>query len=169
MNNGLCGTLSLNKILQESLNPDGKVQFRSGDRVFRPHDRVMQVVNNYDKGIFNGELGSLTRIDFQNRTFQVMFDAGNIEYEWNEADQIKHAYAVTVHKSQGSEFPVVIMPVLTQHYIMLQRNLIYTGMTRARRLLVCIGTRKALGIAIRNNKPLLRYTRLAERLGPARH
>mgnify|MGYP006280639523 CR=1 FL=1 len=169
MNNGLCGTLSLNKILQESLNPDGKVQFRSGDRVFRPHDRVMQVVNNYDKGIFNGELGSLTRIDFQNRTFQVMFDAGNIEYEWNEADQIKHAYAVTVHKSQGSEFPVVIMPVLTQHYIMLQRNLIYTGMTRARRLLVCIGTRKALGIAVRNNKPLLRYTRLAERLGPARH
>ncbi|MFO7820585.1 MAG: ATP-dependent RecD-like DNA helicase [Lentisphaeria bacterium] len=164
MNNGICGTLSLNKTLQASLNPSDKTQFRSGDRMFRPHDRVMQIVNNYDKGVFNGELGSLTRIDFKQKTFQVMYDTGTVEYQWNEADQIKHAYAVTVHKSQGSEFPVVIMPILTQHYIMLQRNLVYTGMTRARRLLVCVGTRKALNIAIRNNKPLLRYTRLTERL-----
>ena len=164
MNNGMCGTIALNRTLQQALNPDDKVQFRSGDRVFKPRDRVMQIVNNYDKGVFNGELGSITRIDFKQKKFEVMYDAGNVEYEWNEADQIKHAYAVTVHKSQGSEFPVVIMPVLTQHFVMLQRNLIYTGMTRARRLLICIGTRKALNIAIRNNKPLLRYTRLTERL-----
>ncbi len=164
MNRGICGAIALNVKLQDTLNPGPKPQFQSGERIIRLHDRVMQVVNNYDKGVFNGELGKVVQIDKGTKTFRVMFDIGVVDYQWHEADQIKLAYAVTVHKSQGSEFPVVVMPLLTQHYVMLQRNLVYTGMTRARRLLVMIGTRRALGIAIGNDKPMMRHTRLAVRL-----
>lgn len=167
MNNGICGTIALNQIMQKTLNSGNTPAFKSGERILKVKDRVMQIVNNYDKGVFNGELGTIIDINEQDKTFKVMFDVGVIEYDWTESDEITLAYAVTVHKSQGSEFPVVIMPVLTQHYIMLQRNLIYTGMTRARRLLVCIGTRKALAIAINNSKPLQRYTGLMQRLTTA--
>lgn len=164
MNNGICGTIALNQLMQKTLNSDKRPAFRSGERIYKVNDRVMQIVNNYDKGVFNGELGTIVDINAKDQTLQVMFDVGVIQYDWDESDELTLAYAVTVHKSQGSEFPVVIMPVLTQHYIMLQRNLIYTGMTRARRLLVCIGTRKALAIAINNSKPLQRYTGLVQRL-----
>ncbi len=164
MHRGSCGAILLNESLQKCLHPNPGPQFKFGDRRFRVGDRVMQTANNYDKGVFNGELGQIVNIDNENKNFQVMFDVGLIDYDQHEADQIQLAYAVTVHKSQGSEFPVVIIPVMTQHYIMLQRNLIYTGMTRARRLLIMIGTKKALAIAVRNNKPLLRYSRLAARL-----
>jgi len=164
MHRGTCGAINLNEQLQERLNPGPKPQFRVGDRKFRSGDRVMQTSNNYDKGVFNGELGQIVGIDQKEKTFEIAFDAGRIEYQWHESDQIKLAYAVTVHKSQGSEFPCVIMPVLTQHYIMLQRNLIYTGMTRAKKLLVMVGTRKALSIAIRNDRPQMRWSRLAARL-----
>ncbi len=160
MNKGVCGTLALNSKLQATLNPGPKSELFLGERCFRLHDRVMQVVNNYDKGVFNGELGQVIEIDHEENRLTVAFDVGNIEYERVELDQLKLAYAVTVNKSQGSEFPVVVMPLLTQHYIMLQRNLVYTGMTRARRLLIMIGTRKALAVAIRNDRPALRYTRL---------
>ncbi len=160
MNKGACGTISLNARLQQALNPGPKPELHFGERAFRLHDRVMQVVNNYDKGVFNGELGQVVGINSQEARMTVAFDVGVVEYERIELDQIKLAYAVTVHKSQGSEFPAVIMPLLTQHYIMLQRNLVYTGMTRARRLLVMIGSRKALAMAIRNDRPALRYTQL---------
>lgn len=164
MNRGPCGADRLNATLQERINPGKKPGFRVGERLFKAGDRVMQVVNNYDKEVFNGDLGQIRQVDTNSRQFLVDYPQGTVEYEWSEADQIRLAYAVTVHKSQGSEFPVVVVPVLTQHYIMLQRNLVYTAMTRARKLLVMVGTRKALAIAIRNNRPLTRHTRLAERL-----
>ncbi|MBN2452344.1 MAG: ATP-dependent RecD-like DNA helicase [Lentisphaeria bacterium] len=165
MHRGSCGAMALNALLQEALNPCGKrPDFAFGERRFREGDRVMQTVNNYDKGVFNGELGCIRAIDFRAKTVRIEYDIGPVEYEWCDADQIVHAYAVTVHKSQGSEFPAVVMPLLTQHYMMLQRNLVYTGMTRAKSLLVMIGTRRALAIALSNNKPMLRYSRLAPRL-----
>jgi len=165
MHRGSCGTAALNERLQEALNPAGKrPEFSFGERRFRVGDRVMQTVNNYDKGVFNGELGQVTAVDHRAKTFSIAFDVGPVDYEWGEADQVVHAYAVTVHKSQGSEFPAVIMPLLTQHYVMLQRNLVYTAMTRARKLLVMIGTHRALAIALGNNTPMRRYTRLVSRL-----
>ena len=168
MHRGTCGTAALNERLQQTLNPAGqRPEFAFGERHFRVGDRVMQTVNNYDKGVFNGELGQITAIDYRAKTFSLSFDVGVVDYEWAEAEQILHAYAVTVHKSQGSEFPAVIMPLLTQHYIMLQRNLVYTAMTRARKLLIMIGTRRALAIALGNNTPMLRHTRLVQRLSLA--
>jgi exodeoxyribonuclease V alpha subunit len=167
MHRGSCGAQSLNELLQQRLNPGPKPQFQIGERRFRSGDRVMQTVNNYDKGVFNGELGQIVHVDSKNKTFRVTFDVGPVDYDFHDATQIQLAYAVTVHKSQGSEFPCVVMPVLTQHYIMLQRNLVYTGMTRARRLLVMVGTRKALAIAIRNDRPQLRWSRLCARIQPS--
>jgi exodeoxyribonuclease V alpha subunit len=165
MNRGNCGAAGLNELLQGTLNgAASKPQFKYGERVFRVGDRVMQVVNNYDKSVFNGDQGQITSIDYTQKSLKIRFDEGEVDYEWAEADQLKLAYAVTVHKSQGSEFPAVVMPVMTQHFIMLQRNLIYTGMTRARKLLVMVGTRKALSMAIRNNKPMSRFSLLADRL-----
>ena len=164
MHRGSCGALQLNEMLQSRLNSARKPQFHFGERRFIVGDRVMQTVNNYDKGVFNGELGQIAAVHQEDKTFKIAFDVGLIDYGWSEADQIQLAYAVTVHKSQGSEFPVVVMPLLTQHYIMLQRNLVYTGMTRAQRLLIMIGTRKALAIAIRNDRPVLRCSRLRERM-----
>ena len=166
MRKGECGTIALNATLQEMLNPDhpAKESFTMGSRRFRTGDKVMQTANNYDKGVFNGELGQILFIDNETRKFTVQFDVGVVSYEQHEADQLLLAYAVTVHKSQGSEFPAVIIPVLTQHYVMLQRNLLYTGMTRAKQLLILVGSRRALGIAIRNNTPMLRQTRLTQRL-----
>ena len=166
MRKGGCGTIELNEALQNALNPpsDGKAEFRSGDRLFRVGDKVMQTANNYDKGVFNGEMGLIASIDNNDKKFVVHFDAATVEYQQIDADQLAPAYAVTIHKSQGSEYPVVIMPVLTQHYVMLQKNLVYTGMTRAKKLLIMIGSRKALSIAVRNNTPSTRLTRLAERL-----
>lgn len=165
MHRGSCGAVALNELLQRELNPGpGRGQLTLGERVLRVGDRVMQTANNYDKGVFNGELGQVAEVDPPSRTFSVAFDVGRVQYEWHEADQVRLAYAITVHKSQGSEFPVVVMPLLTQHYIMLQRNLVYTGMTRARRLLVMIGTRKALAIAIRNDRPMMRHSLLSDRL-----
>jgi exodeoxyribonuclease V alpha subunit len=160
MNRGNCGTWALNQLIQDQLNGDQTEQFFTGHRYFKRHDRVMQVVNNYDKGVFNGEQGIVQSVASETKTFDVLFQTGLVSYNWDEADQLKLAYAVTVHKSQGNEFPAVVLPVLTQHYVMLQRNLIYTAMTRAKQLLIMIGTRKALSIAIRNNRPTQRHTLL---------
>lgn len=164
MNRGNCGSHALNDLLQRTLNGGERPEIRFGERLFRQGDRVMQVSNNYDKGVFNGEMGQIVNVDTANKKFLVAYDIGNVEYEWFECDQIRLAYAVTVHKSQGSEFPVVIMPLLSQHFVMLQRNLVYTGMTRARKLLIMVGSRRALAMAIRNDKPAMRFTRLAQRL-----
>ena len=125
----------------------------------------MQIRNNYDKGVFNGDMGRLFYIDHSNKTFKVAFDGHTeVEYDFIEADQVVLAYAITVHKSQGSEFPVVILPILTQHYIMLQKNLLYTGMTRAKKLLIIIGNKRALSMAVNNIRQEPRFSLLRARL-----
>ena len=167
MNRGSCGTKLLNEQLQIALNPDSgkKPFFIFGEKKFRSGDRVMQIRNNYDKGVFNGDMGRLIYIDHSNKTFKIAFDGNNtVEYDYVEADQIVLAYAITVHKSQGSEFPVVIFPVLTQHYILLQKNLLYTGMTRAKKLLIIIGNRRALSMAVNNIRQEPRFSLLRARL-----
>ena len=163
MNRGICGTVQLNERLQALLNPE-KAGFRSGERIFHAGDKVMQISNNYDKGVFNGDMGVILSIHHADSTFKVRYDLGDVEYSFPEAVQLNPAYAVTVHKSQGSEFPAVIMPVLTQHFMMLQRNLLYTGMTRAKKLMILIGSRKAVSMAVRNSVREPRYTLLPQRL-----
>jgi exodeoxyribonuclease V alpha subunit len=128
------------------------------------HDKVMQVKNNYDKEVFNGDIGRITRIDLEDQEVMISFDGREVPYGSADLDEIVLAYAVSVHKSQGCEYPAVIIPVLTQHYLLLQRNLIYTAVTRGRKLVVMVGTRKALTIGIRNDKTQKRYTYLKQRL-----
>jgi len=165
MNRGGCGTKLLNEHLQNSLNPSvaNKPYFLYGDKIFRLGDKVMQIRNNYDKSVFNGDMGRIIFIDTKNKIFRIQYDDRVVEYDYVESDQIVLAYSITVHKSQGSEFPVVIFPILTQHYILLQRNLLYTGMTRAKKLLILIGSRKALSMAVNNIKLEPRFSLLKER------
>jgi exodeoxyribonuclease V alpha subunit len=132
--------------------------------VFRLGDRVMQIRNNYDKEVFNGDMGRIVALDPVNQVLLVRMDERDVEYEFSELDELVHAYAVSVHKSQGSEYRAVVVPVLSQHYIMLQRNLLYTAVTRARELVVLVGTRQAIAIAVRNNKIMDRHTALDARL-----
>jgi exodeoxyribonuclease V alpha subunit len=124
----------------------------------------MQISNNYDKEVFNGDIGRITAIDIENKKLSVRFEDKVIDYEWSELDQLVLAYAISIHKSQGSEYPAVVVPILTQHYIMLQRNLLYTAITRARKLVVLVGTRRALALAVKNNPVQHRYTALTARL-----
>jgi exodeoxyribonuclease V alpha subunit len=163
MHKGVIGAINLNIELQKKLNPDQQ-SITHGSRTFKLHDKVMQIVNNYDKEVFNGDIGWVSRIDQEDRELTIDFEGRLITYDFSDLDEVVLAYAISVHKSQGSEYPVVILPVTTQHYMLLQRNLIYTGITRAKKLVVLIGTKKALAIAIRNNKPQLRFTLLSERL-----
>jgi exodeoxyribonuclease V alpha subunit len=163
MHKGVVGATNLNRRLQETLNP-GEGGVARGDRVFRVNDKVMQIRNNYDKDVFNGDIGRITAISTEEKVLTVLIDGREVVYDFSELDEIVHAYAVSVHKSQGSEYPAVIFPVLTQHYILLQRNLIYTAVTRARRLAVIVGTRKALAIGVKNMRTDRRYTLLRERL-----
>lgn len=165
MNRGNCGTIGLNAMLQEILNGGSKPQFKAGERIFKTGDKVMQVANNYDKGVFNGDMGKIAHIDAHEKKFIVVFDSSqSVEYDMTEYDQLNLAYAITVHKSQGSEFPAVVMPLLSQHYMMLQRNLLYTGMTRAKKLLILIGSRRAVAMAVNNSRLEPRFTRLRERI-----
>lgn len=164
MNRGSCGTISLNAILQEHLNGGHKPQFTLGDRIFKIGDRVMQTSNNYDKNVFNGDMGRIANIVIQEKKFTVSYDGRPVDYDLTEADQLTLAYAITVHKSQGSEFPAVVLPLLNQHYMMLQRNLLYTAMTRARKLLVLVGSRKAVSMAVSNATREPRFTLLLQRL-----
>jgi exodeoxyribonuclease V alpha subunit len=163
MHRGIIGAANLNAELQKHLNPSTDELIR-GAKVFRKGDKVMQIRNNYDKDIYNGDIGRIVSIDREDQELAVEFDGRRVIYDFVDLDEIALAYAVTVHKSQGSEYPVVVMPLLTQHYMMLQRNLLYTAITRGKKLVVIIGTKKALAIAIKNNKPSLRYTYLKERL-----
>jgi exodeoxyribonuclease V alpha subunit len=163
MHKGTIGVANLNIELQKRLN-SGPSGITRGAWSFRAGDKVMQIVNNYDKDIFNGDIGWILKIDSEEREVVIDFDGRLVPYDYSDLDEIVLAYAVSVHKSQGSEYPVVILPVVTQHYLLLQRNLIYTGITRAKKRVILIGTKKALGIAIRNNKPQRRYTLLSERL-----
>ena len=162
MHRGACGVKELNHILQEQLNPFNpfKGEFQHGSRKFRIGDRVMQIRNNYEKQVFNGDIGYIINISAEEQNLQLEFDERPVNYEYNEMDEIVHAYAISIHKSQGSEFPVVVIPLLTQHYMMLQRNLLYTAITRARKLVVLVGSKKAIAMAVKNNRPALRNTRL---------
>jgi exodeoxyribonuclease V alpha subunit len=124
----------------------------------------MQIVNNYDKEVYNGDIGRITLIDEEAQEVTVTIDDRQIIYDYSDLDELVHAYAVSIHKSQGSEYPAVVIPILIQHYILLQRNLLYTGVTRGKKLVVLVGTKKALAIAIRNNKTEKRYNLLRQRL-----
>jgi exodeoxyribonuclease V alpha subunit len=163
MHRGILGDLNLNVELQKRLNPEPE-GIAYGNLTFRLHDKVMQISNNYEKDVFNGDIGWISRLNQEDREVVVDFDGRLIPYASSELDEIVLAYAISVHKSQGSEYPAVILPLTTQHYLLLQRNLIYTGITRAKKLMVLIGSRKALGIAIHRNKPRSRTTYLSARL-----
>ena len=163
MQRGVVGAGKLNLMLQEALNPQGDQLFRSG-YAYRINDKVMQIRNNYEKEVFNGDIGLVVSVDMQNRVLSVDFDGRIVSYESTELDEIVHAYATTIHKAQGSEYPIVVMPVLMSHFVMPQRNLIYTGITRAKKVLVIVGTKKALAYAVRNVTVTKRNTHLKMRL-----
>ncbi len=167
MQRGAAGAASLNLALQEALNPAGEGLHRSGF-VFRSGDKVMQIKNNYDKEVFNGGIGMVHSVSIQDRSLAVNFDGRIVKYDVTELDELLHAYATTIHKSQGSEYPVVVMPVLMSHYVMLQRHLIYTGITRAKKLFVMVGSKKALACAVGNVAVAKRNTLLKERLAGER-
>ena len=166
MQRGVVGAANLNLLLQQALNPSGPSLNRGG-YTYRQGDRVMQQRNNYDKDVFNGDLGYIREVDTEERTLKVDFDGKWVEYDVTELDELTLAYATTIHKAQGSEYPIVVMPVLMTHFVMLQRNLIYTGITRAKKICVLIGAMKALAYAVRNVSVLKRNTRLRERLNPS--
>ena len=166
MQRGVVGAANLNLLLQQALNPSGPSLNRGG-YTYRQGDRVMQQRNNYDKDVFNGDLGYIREVDTEERTLKVDFDGKKVEYDVTELDELTLAYATTIHKAQGSEYPIVVMPVLMTHFVMLQRNLIYTGITRAKKICVLLGAAKALAYAVRNVSVLKRNTRLKERLNPS--
>jgi exodeoxyribonuclease V alpha subunit len=166
MQRGVVGAANLNLLLQNEINPDG-IGLRRGGVQYRNGDKVMQIRNNYDKEVFNGDIGTISHVDLDERTLTVDFDGKNVQYDISELDELVLAYATTIHKSQGSEYPIVVMPVLMNHYVMLQRNLIYTGITRAKKILVIVGTKKALSYSIRNVTVTKRNTMLKERLQSA--
>ena len=163
MHRGLLGTTHLNNELQELLNPSPNYVI-VGAKKLKAGDKVMQVRNNYDKDVFNGDIGRIVTLDRERQCVRVNFDGRLVEYDFSELDELQLSYAISVHKSQGSEYPAVVMPLHPQHYIMLQRNLLYTGVTRARRLVCIVGTKQALGMAVRNDKTQRRFTGLAQRL-----
>jgi exodeoxyribonuclease V alpha subunit len=166
MNRGSLGVRDLNLRLQNELNPvrHGEPWVEKFGWQFRMRDKVIQTQNDYDKDVFNGDIGQVVRIDAEEREVTVKFEGRDVTYGFGEMDELSLAYAITIHKSQGSEFPAVIIPVATQQYMLLQRNLIYTGVTRGKRLVALIGQRKALGIAVRNNRTESRYSALLARL-----
>jgi exodeoxyribonuclease V alpha subunit len=163
---GPAGVTLLNERLQEKLNPPAasKPERKLYGTLFRLGDKVMQTRNNYDKDVYNGDIGFVRSLDVIEQTLTMDVDGRNVTYDWSDVDQLTLAYVVSVHKAQGSEFPVVVMPVVTQHYMMLQRNLLYTAVTRARKLCVLTGSRRAISIAIHNNKVTQRFTALEWRL-----
>jgi exodeoxyribonuclease V alpha subunit len=163
MHRGIVGAGNLNIELQKALNPreDGVVR---GGRTYKVNDRVMQIANNYDKEVFNGDIGRIVSIDEEAHEIKVLVDDREIAYDYSDLDELVQAYAISIHKSQGSEYPAVVIPILTQHYILLQRNLLYTGVTRGKKLVVLVGTKKAMAIAVKNDKTEKRYTRLRDRL-----
>jgi len=163
MHKGTVGASNLNAELQRELNPSKDEIARAG-RTFKMGDKVMQIRNNYDKDVYNGDIGRIAVIDREDQEATVNFDGRLVAYDFSELDELVLAYATSIHKAQGSEYPVVVMPILVQHFILLQRNLLYTGITRGKKLVIIIGTKKALAIAIRNNQPQMRYTLLKQRL-----
>ncbi len=166
MYRGSMGVTNLNEMLQEALNPPAanRPEHRMGGRTLRIGDRLMQTRNNYEKGVYNGDIGRLAVLDRVEQTAVVDFEGRTVGYDWMDLDQIVHAFAISVHKAQGSEYPAVVIPMTMQHYLMLQRNLLYTAVTRARRLVILVGTKKAIAVAVRNSKVNRRHSALDWRL-----
>ena len=168
MNRGGLGSRGLNVDLQKRLNAQSEPKITRFGSTYSPGDKVIQMTNNYDKEVFNGDIGFIERIDLEEGIVKIQFDQNLKEYETNELDEISLAYAISIHKSQGSEFPIIVIPLATQHYTLLARNLLYTGITRGKELVVLVGQKKAIGMAVRNNKEAHRLTNLSERLCPER-
>jgi len=163
MQRGAVGAANLNQLLQEAMNPTGP-SLRRGGTKYRLRDKVMQIRNDYDKDVFNGDIGTIVRVDLEDSELSVNFDGREVKYDVSELDELVLAYATTIHKAQGSEYPIVVMPFSMSHYVMLQRNLLYTGVTRAKRVLVLIGDKRAICYAIKNEKTAERNTKLAQRI-----
>ena len=168
MNRGSAGALALNVALQAALNPprEGSLAVERFGFTYRIGDKVMQIENNYDRDVFNGDLGFITAIDMEEAELLIDFDGRAVAYPFGELDEVAPAFACTIHKSQGSEYPAVVIPILTQHYTMLQRNLLYTGITRGKRLVVLVGQKKAVAMAVRNSRSRRRWSKLRELLLP---
>jgi exodeoxyribonuclease V alpha subunit len=163
MKRGPIGIASLNQLLQEKLNPNKEALFRSGVR-YQLGDKVMQIRNNYDKEVYNGDVGFICEVNLAEQTVIVAFDGIEIPYEFHELDELSLAYVVSIHKYQGSECPCIIIPIHTSHFMMLHRNLLYTGVTRGRKLVVLVGSKKALAIAVKNNQVAKRFSGLKQAL-----
>jgi exodeoxyribonuclease V alpha subunit len=165
MNRGGVGARSLNVELQAALNPAGEKKVERFGWTFAPNDKVMQIENDYDKEVYNGDVGYVEDVDTDTGELTANFDGRSITYEFGELDTLVPAYAATIHKSQGSEYSAVVIPVMTQHYAMLQRNLIYTAVTRGKKLVILVGQPKAIAIAVKNVSGRQRWTKLKEWLG----
>ena len=163
MHRGTVGVANLNAELQSILNANGKGLVRRG-RLLQVNDKIMQIKNNYMKETFNGDIGKIVGIDPTEQKLQVAYDGRVFDYEWSELDELVFAYAISIHKSQGSEYPAIVIPLLSKHHVMLQRNLLYTAITRGKRIVVLVGSRRAIAMAVRNNRVRQRYTNLRDRL-----
>src|SRR5262249_24655077 len=166
VNGGLVGARALNVMLQQRLNPSAAPQIQRFGWTYAPGDKVLQHVNNYEKEVFKGDIGRIAQIDLEEGAIYVDFDGRRVEYAFGELDELTLAYATTIHKSQGSEYPAVVLPLIRQHFNLLERNVLYTGVTRGKRLVVIIAQPKALAIAVRNVRSQHRLTNLAERVRP---
>jgi exodeoxyribonuclease V alpha subunit len=166
MARGLVGTRNLNRVLQQLINPPrpDKVEITRGDLILRTGDRVIQLTNDYQREVFNGDVGFITNIDKEEQEVTIQYNERDVVYDYPDLNEITLAFATTIHKSQGSEYPVVILPMYTQHYMMLSRNLLYTGLTRAKKLAIIIGSQKAIGMAVRSVNQQQRYTQLQQKL-----
>jgi exodeoxyribonuclease V alpha subunit len=166
MTRGVIGTRNLNRVLQELINPPtpDKVEVVRGGSTLRVGDRVIQQTNDYQREVFNGDMGVVTAIDTTEQEVTVQYSERHVTYDYADLNEIALAWSVSIHKSQGSEYPVVILPLYMQHYLMLSRNLLYTGLTRAKKLAIVIGAKKAIAIALHSTDKQQRYTRLKQRL-----
>jgi len=164
MTRGLVGTRNLNRVLQELINPPAsdKVELARGGTTLRVGDRVIQQTNDYQREVFNGDLGVVRAIDTVEQEVTVQYAERSVSYDYADLNEIALAWAVTIHKSQGSEYPIVILPLYMQHYLMLSRNLLYTGLTRAKRLAIVIGAKKAIAICVHSTEKQQRYTQLKQ-------
>ena len=162
MQRGGCGARFLNLELQKLLNPNYQEGVEKYGQIYAINDKVMQLTNNYDKDVYNGDIGYVSGIDHVEKELIINFDGNEIKYEFSELDELTLSYATTIHKSQGSEYPVIVMPIAMQHYLMLKKNLLYTGITRGRKLVILIGQQKAIAIAIKNKQSDIRHSKLKE-------
>jgi len=166
MTRGLVGTRNLNNVLQKLINPPSpqKVEVTRGGIIFRVGDRVIQLTNDYQREVFNGDMGFIIHIDTEEQEVIVQFQERDVIYDYADLNELALAWSVSIHKSQGSEYPVVFLPLYSQHFVMLSRNLLYTGLTRAKKLAIIIGSKKAIGMCVRSRKSQERYTQLKQRL-----